>query len=360
MSLPPSEIPLGAMTFNSDSRKLEYWMGSAWMQIHTFSPNLGGISGQSGSIDGTGTRALFAGGYIAPGPCFNNVDAITVETQGNTIDFNNLTANKCGGYGCADRTRAIYAGGRVSTTPGGSSTNDITSCTISIQNDFVNQSDLTASRAFGTGFSSATRAVFAGQAVPSYGNTIDFTNIQSLGDAVDFGDTAQKNAYAFSTQSPTRGFVIGGLRVNAPDTADYNTIEMFTTATTGSGVDFGDITTTRYEGGGGGNATRGIIAGGYGPNYTNRIEFFTLASFGNTSNFGDLSDANNGTGKYSASSPTRFVVGGGYGTSPHYGNTLEYVNIATQGDSVDFGDFINFGRRSLGDPHISNGHGGLG
>ena len=110
MSLPPSEIPLGAVRFNSDSQKLEYWMGSAWMQIHTFSPNIGGISGQSGSIDGTGTRALFTGGYIAPGPCFNNVDAITIETQGNTIDFNNLTANKCGGYGCADRTRAIYAG----------------------------------------------------------------------------------------------------------------------------------------------------------------------------------------------------------------------------------------------------------
>ena len=353
-------VPLGAMRFNSDSRKLEYWMGSAWMQIHTFSPNIGGISGQSGSIDGTGTRALFGGGYIAPGPCFNNVDAITVETQGNTIDFNNLTASKCGGYGCADRTRAIYAGGRVSTTPGGSSTNDITSCTFSIQNDFVNQSDLTNSKAFGTAFSSATRAVFAGQSVPSFDNVMDFTNIQSLGDAVDFGDMAQKNSYQMSTQSPTRGFVIGGLRVNAPDTASYELIELFTTATTGNGTDFGNLTADKYEGGGGGNATRGIVAGGYGPNYANVIEFFTLSSSGNASTFGDLSSANNGTGKYSASSPTRFVVGGGYGTSPHYGNTLEYINIATTGDSVDFGDFINFGRRSLSDPHMSNGHGGLG
>ena len=33
MSLPPSEIPLGAMRFNSDSQKFEYWMGSAWMQV---------------------------------------------------------------------------------------------------------------------------------------------------------------------------------------------------------------------------------------------------------------------------------------------------------------------------------------
>ena len=51
MSLPPSEIPLGAIRFNSDSQKLEYWMGSAWMQIQTFSPNLDG-----------GVRGLWAGG----------------------------------------------------------------------------------------------------------------------------------------------------------------------------------------------------------------------------------------------------------------------------------------------------------
>ena len=42
MSLPSVEIPLGAMRFNADSQKLEDWMGSAWMQIKTFSPNLDG------------------------------------------------------------------------------------------------------------------------------------------------------------------------------------------------------------------------------------------------------------------------------------------------------------------------------
>ena len=51
MSNPPIEIPLGAMRFNSDSQKLEYWMGSAWMQIKTLSPNLdSGVRG----IYGTG------------------------------------------------------------------------------------------------------------------------------------------------------------------------------------------------------------------------------------------------------------------------------------------------------------------
>ena len=56
MSLPPSEIPLGAMRFNSDSQRLEYWMGSAWMQIQTFSPNLDG-----------GARGLYSGRSPSPG-----------------------------------------------------------------------------------------------------------------------------------------------------------------------------------------------------------------------------------------------------------------------------------------------------
>ena len=62
MSLPPSEIPLGAIRFNSDSQKLEYWMGSAWMQIQTFSPNLDsgvrGIYGTGGDFPAT-TNTLF-------------------------------------------------------------------------------------------------------------------------------------------------------------------------------------------------------------------------------------------------------------------------------------------------------------
>ena len=37
-----SAIPSGAMRFNSDSQKLEYWDGSQWVQVHTFSPNLNG------------------------------------------------------------------------------------------------------------------------------------------------------------------------------------------------------------------------------------------------------------------------------------------------------------------------------
>ena len=85
MSLPPSEIPLGAMRFNSDSQKLEYWMGSAWMQIKTFSPNLDG--GNSWMV----MLVVDAGGH---NPVIKQIDFITISTQGNAIDFGDAATKK--------------------------------------------------------------------------------------------------------------------------------------------------------------------------------------------------------------------------------------------------------------------------
>ena len=78
MSLPPSEIPLGAMRFNSDSQKLEYWMGSAWMQIKTFSPNFDG-----------GVRGFFMGGG-EPAEV-NRIEFVNIATAGNAVDFGDMT-----------------------------------------------------------------------------------------------------------------------------------------------------------------------------------------------------------------------------------------------------------------------------
>ena len=79
MSLPPQEIPLGAMRFNSDSQKLEYWMGSAWMQIQTFSPNLDG-----------GARGLIMGGNSPGAPNsgrLNNIEFVTITLCESILSF---------------------------------------------------------------------------------------------------------------------------------------------------------------------------------------------------------------------------------------------------------------------------------
>jgi hypothetical protein len=315
----------------------------------------------SGSIDGKGTRAIFGGGYIAPGPCFNNTDAITIETLGNTIDFNNLTASKTGGYTLGNSTRSVYAGGRLSTTPSGSSTDEISFCTFSTQNDYSDSGgDLSASKTFGTGLCNETRGLFAGGSVPAYNNTIEYVTISALGNSIDFGDISYgKAGYAYGFSSTTRGIIAGGVRVNTPDTDSYNEVGFVTISSTGNTTDFGDLNYDKYEGGAGSSATRGVVMAGYGPNYTNMIEFCTMATTGNFIDFGDLTNLN-GNGKYSASSKTRAVVGGGYSTpQADYSNTIEFVNIATTGNGVDFGDFINFGRRASSFNNSCNGHGGL-
>ena len=89
MSLAPKEIPLGAIRFNSDSQKLEYWNGTIWLQIHSFSPNLNG-----------GARGTFAGGFSPSNS--DRIDFITIPTTGNAHDFGELLSTHKEGAGLSN------------------------------------------------------------------------------------------------------------------------------------------------------------------------------------------------------------------------------------------------------------------
>ena len=126
MSLPPSEIPLGAMRFNSDSQKLEYWNGGAWFQIHTFSPNLDG-----------GARVICAGGIDSPATK-DVIDFATASSAGNFIDFGDLVSSAtfvCAGS-TSSRTRGVM----------GAYSNTIQFITISSTGNSVDFGDLTQER----------------------------------------------------------------------------------------------------------------------------------------------------------------------------------------------------------------------
>ena len=87
---------------------------------------------------------------------------------------------------------------------------------------------------------------------------------------------------------------------------------------------------------------RGLFCGGWqnspSPNVTvNNIDYITIATAGDSVDFGDLSKqtAYIGTG----SSRTRgVIVGGRADDSPTASNTIDYVTIASTGDAADFGD----------------------
>ena len=134
-------------------------------------------------------------------------------------------------------------------------------------------------------------------------------------------------------------------------------IDFITIASTGDAQDFGDLTVKRAQSAAASNSIRGIVFGGrYSPTQT-LIDFVNIATLGNSISFGTLSRSTTRDGGAMASS-TRAAFGGGDNLDPaaNETNTIEYVAIATQGNSVDFGDLTQARNHMSG---LSNGHGGL-
>ena len=334
-----SRVPEGAIRYNTDSNKMEVWIGQKWMIVSTSSPNLDG-----------GARGLYSGRSPSPGAYVNTVDYITISTAGNAIDFGDQ--NGAGTYGSttSDKTRGLIAGGHPSH-------NDVIDFfTIASTGDATDFGNLTQNKwLMGGGVSSGTRSVFAGGSVVTSGNpsvnTLEYVTTQSLGNAVDFGDNTQARRLTTSVNSPTRGIFAGGYADSSPYPR-YNLIEFITTATLGNATDFGDLSSALSENAGVCNSTRGMIAGCNNP-ASKVIEVLTIATLGNSVKFGELSGNRDLLG--GASSPTRGVYAGGK-TPSSATNIMEYISLQTEGDAVDFGDLTVAGYGVYG---LSNAHGGL-
>jgi len=139
---------------------------------------------------------------------------------------------------------------------------------------------------------------------PNENNVIDFITIVTTGNATDFGDLTVARGEIGSLSSSTRA-VWGGGRTNTPANGiALNTIDYVTIASTGNALDFGDmISAVRGNGGisGFSNNVRGGFGGGFvTPVSVNVIQYLTIATTGNTLDFGDLSSASQGNSAVSA------------------------------------------------------------
>ena len=180
-----------------------------------------------------------------------------------------------------------------------------------------------------------TRGLFYAGGTPSIDNVIQFVNVATTGNAIDFGDANNASNSHAGFASRTRGFKAGG----NPSSAQ-NTIEFVTFASTGNGADFGDLLEAKKHSCGVSDSTRGVIGPGEYPSAprVNVIEFVTMSSSGNSIDFGD-STVPNQIGQNSAlGSPTRGIfVGGSTPSSPAI-NSIDYITISTTGNAADFGD----------------------
>ena len=335
MSFPPNEIPLGAIRFNSDSQKLEYWNGSVWMQIQTFTPNLDG-----------GTRGIIGSGYSIPGGSgANNIDFVTIPTAGNATDFGDLQYGNAYRGGLASNTRGIFVNGQNDQT-----TDFITFSSTGNADTF---GEITNDNMGGATFSNQIKGFRGGGSdAGSHTEQIIAMTIATTGSFFDFGDLVENSTYMNGCGNPVRAIIMGG----ANPSADINTIQYLSMGSEGDAVDFGDLTKTRKYISCLSNSTRAIAAGGGGGDGTTQntmMEFVTIASTGNAQTFGDCSDTNGTNSSGNSSSPTRGIFAGFY-PSP---GKIEYISFQTLGDSVDFGDLNYHGYYGGA---CSNGHGGLG
>ena len=348
MSLPPGEIPLGAMRFNSDISKLEYWNGSAWFQIHTFSPNLIESTNSTDSLGGA--RGTFTGGEPS---ISNNMDFITIPTRGNATDFGDyIISNGTGNRGIvSSSTRGFCSGGESPSA--GDSHNTIGKHDFSSLGSAIDFANLTFTSKGGPGLSNATRAVQArGYGAPSLNHEdVCFFTMASQQDASDFGDLVSGSSYGGSAvASPTRGIIIP----SRSPSGFINSIEFCTIATTGNFQDFGDAISADHTdfAMAAGSATRGVFAGGQdSPNTTKDISFITIATKGNATKFGELHTAHSYAA--TASDSITMVTAGGQGTT----DRMDAISIATGGTSTDFGNLTVSKTQMTG---CSNAHGGLG
>ena len=323
----------GALFYNFDFKTIEFFDGNSWRQVDNTTRR---------------GRGVFGGGWTGDNVALSQISYVNIMSLGNALGFGDFVGNaRSGAAPASSSVRGLFMGGGSPTRR-----NDIDYITIASEGNGIDFGNLTESIGFMGGSSSSTRGLRMGGTTPSKVNTIDYVEMATLGDALNFGDLTEAPSACGGLSSPTRGFRIGG---STPTFT--STIDVFTIASKGNAVKFGDMTTQKDNSRGNvQSTTRGIIAGGRpspGAGFS-FVEFITMASEGNSTMFGDLTRAHSGPA--GASNQVRGIFYAG-GNSTPYTNVIDFITIATTGDAQDFGDATQTTNNAAG---LSDSHGGLG
>ena len=347
MKQPPLQpTPVGALRFNTDSSKLEYYDGNQWVNITSTSPEA-----QTG-----GPRVISAGGYAgSPAPSYSDyIEYANIDSTGNTADFGDMQGNSAE-MGCvSSRTRGVTCGGSPDVA--------LDYITIATTGNAIDFGQMTQERQQCASFCNSIRGIVAGGMTPAgYPNflaSMDYITIAQTGTSQDFGDLVGGTYVGnIGVMSPTRGISLCGRKPAVDRSVNCEYVNI---ATTGDATYWGDLSDDSHSYGyAASNAVRGVIGGGSsGPSPSpnvDTIDYIIMASLGGSVSFGDLSGASGNVSNGGASSPTRMVFMAGQ--KPAYSNAIEYVQIMSTGNAVDFGDMTSARDRSA---NFTNGHGGLG
>ena len=316
-------------------------------------------------------RGIFHGGYNNPGSGSYNaaLSEVEIASDGVTSKFGDLTQARYMTGTVGSSTRSVFVAGAAPVSPNPFfSVNTIDYVTIASKGNAQDFGDTLEVGYLKTGVSSGTRGVYTEGRIynPSAGtgsNTIEYITIASSGNGLNFGDLVGggRTTLCNAAMSPTRGILAGGILSPVPDTTNFtNIIEYVTMASLGNSVNFGDLQKSGGRSGGNcSSSTRGVFSiGTQSPADGNTIEFVTIATTGNALDFGDLSGGMQMRG--ACSNKTRGLFAGGFVApgSANYVNTCEKITIATTGNATDWGDTFEGVRRAY-NSGISDSHGGL-
>ena len=180
----------------------------------------------------------------------------------------------------------------------------------------------------------------------TYSANVDRYNISVQANATDFGDLTVARSHMNGIGGTTRLIFVAGRNSGSNFN---NNIDYANPTSQSNFADFGDLSgASKQYPATFGNSTRGISAGGEGPSqgapnyqYYDNMEYLTIATTGNTTDFGDLTEPTQ-VAAGCINSPTRGIrstgnaITGGGGSIQS--NVMDYVTIATTGNATDFGD----------------------
>ena len=333
----PTDVKPGMVYYNKDFKTIEFWDGNFWKQV--------GNTTRS-------TRAIICGGSSTPAEYTSDIDAVNISTKGNAIRFGQMQNVNYAPGAFASETRGIIFGGRGGSSPY-PNLDVIDYVALASEGNGVDFGNLTATQVHTQGCSSSTRGVQMGGFQDS--NVMAYVQIATTGNALDFGDLVQGRHTATCVSTPIHGFVAAG---NTP--SNDSSIEKITFSTTGNATSFGDLSEIRGSTpAGASNSTTGIFALGrtISSVLLNTIETMNMSTQGSAKSFGDISQP--GTQVSGAtSSPSRVIVMGGM-MAPNNTktNAIHSITISSSGGAEDFGDLT---RVKTYHYSTSDSHGGLG
>ena len=285
---------------------------------------------------------------------------VRFNTDIGTLEFFNGNEWRQFTYNQGQSNRAVFAGGYA---PGPSYTTQSSMSYVNIAStgNALDFGSLVApARTDHGAFSSSVRGVWHQSiGTPAAGESLDYVALASGGQAADFGDMNTDRTRSAALSSSTRGLIAGGYthpaRVNAIDYVQISTV--------GNALDFGDLS---------GNGilrpapiaspTRGVFVGGSSPSPTpspqgdDGIQYVTIASKGNSIDFSGLSLFSGGYSAGGVSNGVRGIYGGGnIDGSPGKTTTIGYLTLASIGQSQYFGDLMVAGSHHCGTSNATRG-----